>query len=285
MSEREQQIVLDHDNFLTDGDAEKPLYQLPYIEKFCELFDVSLREVENLFDESEREILAKPKKHLHRVNGLIVGPETSDHILLTLAAARLTLLKWRTNNHKEIPLDSTRDNRVFTQIYSDVYPKSGTIYRHDAARVVTDLHKTGRLTIISGSDTHHVQQKLAGLFKGTSVDVFSLDIRGNAGKSFVDLKQVTALPKYIRLNHFPYPIYLRKPVYLSILNSLPNAPGVVASDSYTYDLSLPEYLRMFTVLLKTSFITKHESDHYIHHANGIRVQTLTEMRDAIDPFV
>ena len=286
MTERKPQILLDHDNLLTHGFAEYPLYHAEYFENFSESFHIPLRELTQLIKDAEHMVDSQPYDHVLRVGDRIIGPATTDHIWRTYSIAKVVLKSWRTVVLHEPEADADEDEKKFNHIYRYSYPRAGTIYRHDAKEVVVDLYKTGRLSIVTGSDTTDVRRQMAELLKNTQIDIHELDIWGNAKKSYVDVHRETHTPEHILpAEYFPYPIYLRKPVYASILRSFENGIGAVVSDSYTYDLALPEYMNILTILLINEFTAGFEARYYTNHPHGKLVYTLTEARESIDHLI
>ncbi len=285
MTERQQRIVLDFDNFLTDGEQEKYVYQSVYLPLFCQRFGIPPEWVAEEFPNMEKQVVLAPADYLYTVQGFPVGPGTSDHMLLTFSTAAALLTLWKQQELHTLEPITSNELRTFSTVYAESYPKTGTIFRYDARDLILDLFKTKRLSIISGSDTSIVQQKMNTLLHNSGIAVEDVDIHGNARKTTVDRSIPHAFYAPWILHGFPYPLYFHRPQFEYVIHQLPQTVGVAASDQYTGDLSQYEHIGAFTILLETPFTAFWEVDWYNNHHNGIRVKTLTEVREALDPFV
>lgn len=283
MRETDGRIVLDFDNFLTDGEAEQYAYQAIYVKRFAAAFDLPLGFVSEEFPRAEIAVQSHPEEHLITSSGIPIGPGTSDHMLLTYSTAKKVLYQWRGTPQHNSPLHA--DAERFFQIYAESYPKTGVIYRHGARELVTDLQKTGRLSILSGSNTADIREKLSQLLRGTGVEVQDVDLHGNAKKTYVDTVHIPASEIPWNLHNFPYPLFFSRPVFSAILAAFPERIAVAASDQYTGDLSQYEHMGAYTVMLETRFIAPWERPLYDDHPNGVLTRSLFDVREALETYI
>lgn len=283
MRETEGRIILDFDNLLTDGEAEKQAYQDVYLPHFARAFELPLGYVSEEFPITEDAVRSHPEEHLLSHAGIPIGPGTSDHMLLTFSTAKQILCQWRHTPPQE-PLPHADAERFF-RIYTESYPKTGVIYRHGAKELVTDLQKTGRLSIVSGSNTSDIRTKLSVLLRGTGIDACEIDLHGNARKTYVDTVRVHASDIPWHIHNFPYLVYFNRPVFSAILAAFPQHIAVAASDQYTGDLSQYEHMGTYTVMLETRFMVPWERPLYPDHPNGMLATSLYDVREAMEVYV
>ncbi len=284
MNQQEKQIVADYDGTFTDSQLESEPYKIIYREQFAQAAGMSVRDVEPLFILAEQEIRADPVSFGWRLNNLIVAPATGDHILLMQSCAREVIKQLDHMQNVHIPKEQSEIDKLLNHLYKESYRQVTPRHREGAQQIIRDLHATGRFTIVTNSHTDTVRGKLKELFQGSGIDAMDIHLVGNAKKWSVDLSW-DVVDMITQPKGFPRPVQLRRNDYAGVLQALPNPVGIVAGDIYELDLALPEHLGISTILITSSFTAPWELAHYENHPNGTHVQTLFELRDALDPMI
>jgi hypothetical protein len=179
--------------------------------------------------------------------GHIVAPSHADPYIFTTTVAQLLLdeLGWAIGPRTDL----------LQALYRENYPKSRTVFRHDAQRVVEAVLASGvPVFVVTNSQTEHVKAKLREL---APEGLEHLSVRGDARKFVVAEPERAAVgwrelwaevPAEMRIPGLSRPIHLRRGHYFDILTRIwdethtrPEAT-LVCGDIFELDLALPARL-------------------------------------------
>ena len=257
--------VIDFDGTVTDVQQEAADYLAAYRDQAAHKLAMTPDILDMIIPLARKEILKKPGIHGWEVNGLIVAPATADVYLFNRAIIRKI---WQ---HLEPGFEGI--GVALDELHQNSYDRAGTAFRDHALEFVTELHRSGKLVVVTNSETKKVKEKLATLLGGED---HGIEVVGNAKKYLVD-PAWEGLPLSVTPPGFPRPVYLRRPHYHAVLEGL-NPVSAVIGDVYELDLAVPEHLGITTVLVTTPDMTPDwEINHYQNHDNGFTSGSLGEI--------
>lgn len=169
-------IVSDFDGVWTDPSKEAEKYTEAFLEELSRKVNVNLYELRDLMQAAGETIRQSPGIFGWEYKGMIVAPATADPYLFNQAAAKLTLNNLRAEKDRSIP-SSNEAVKLMDQLFQECYPLTETAFREGAKEYLGELHRSGKLTIVTNSDTRKVEKKLFELF---GAEDHGLKVMGNA---------------------------------------------------------------------------------------------------------
>ncbi len=270
-------IVLDFDGTLTDVEQDGERYTTNYLADLADLTGCNSEQIQTLYERFNTIVHDNANDYGWKYDGYIVAPSLSDPYLRILPVAEMIF------DECQVFLDSTDRKRLLDRIlYKHNYRRTNTVFHKGTLEFLNSM-KDESLYIVTNSDTTTVCDKIKSLEKNEGDFLFLCErTRGNAKKYVVD-QTFDDVPETLSLEGLSRPVYLRRPFYYNVLNTLLKKENktwdqlLVVGDIFELDLSLPLSQGAEVMLMKNERTPDYECNFLAKHSRGRLVHSVTEL--------
>lgn len=271
-------VVLDFDGTITDIDRETIPAIQGWKRDLAKLIGYSPEKMEERWTEAERKILADPHAYGWKRGGRVVGPSASDPFLLS-TAINIELFDQEGLYTRDDKERQDAMHEIFFANHHNIEPS----FKPGADEFLTAMKERYNVHIVTNSKADSVEKKLKLLAHDHK------DIKVHDGAKKYDVypdwtPDGQALPYRVRKPGFGRPLEVRRKSYgealTRILDEEDTTPDNVAvvGDIYEFDLLLPEYLGMRTVLVPRGRTSQAEVDAVRDSPRGYVAKDLQDVR-------
>lgn len=251
-------VLLDFDGTFTLAEEEGA----PFVEAYRRDLAQRLgRDVTLEWAECEATVRARPTEFGWLFQGKLVAPGNADPYIRSTTVARM--LMDRFDAYRE----PAEREAALSELYSQSYERSATVFRPGAKQVLERLLGTGTpVFVVTNSGTAAVTRKVEALLPDAERRP---TVRGNAMKAFIEPptegdERFAGLPETQMLDGLPRPVYLRRGRYYEVLRRIwqetstkPEATLLVG-DIYELDLAMPYHLGVSIHLIASAVTPDYE---------------------------
>ncbi len=299
MPKAKVKAILDFDGTLTD--EVKQAEEIVIIAKsmLAKILELSVAQVEQLYQETKQMILKKPEKYFWEVNGL---PATYAYegayllntgILQTILRSRPQFISLVSKKFPSGTLDSVTlcTNYMFHEGSFHVSPH----FLPGVREFLIHLIENDQITpvILTNSETRKIAKNLLELEigeKGTSHPFpHEIEILGDTRQYHMDSSwnEAFAATKVLPINK-RFSVDLRRPIYHRALKQVQSEgykQVVIAADGFSLAGALPLVMDMNFILMKTSYTPKWSERYVRSHPKGKIATNIFELESLLHSFV
>lgn len=275
---KERVLASDFDGFVTNAEKGAIPFRKGWESGLAEMTGIPLAKVRPLMRSFEKEIINNPTAYAWEMNGRKIAPAVVDpYIRATVATRKLFDAMGLFPDNKE-------QEEKCQELFTINYPKSATVFRPGARKMLAEVQRVAHAHIITNSRTEPVLGKLEG-----RRIVFPPDrVHGSAKKYEID-PEWTGVPEFMHIPGLSRPVLLHRKRYYDVLERICRLHWIqlkdltAVGDIFELDLALLLALGCRVGLLANEFTPQYEID-FLLGQDQSRVRVFSALHEVV-PFV